>query len=152
MNVVRLVEEGFVQMQRADILAEFNRHGILPTAQRLEVAGILLAKPQHLSAEQIIERLRVNGSGVSKATVYNSLKLFCERGLINECLVDPERRFYDSTTEPHHHFYNMDTGELTDIPRQDIRFAGLPEHPKDFELDSIEVLVKGRKPTPKDLA
>ena len=142
MNVVRLVEEGFVQMQRADILAEFNRHGILPTAQRLEVAGILLAKPQHLSAEQIIERLRVNGSGVSKATVYNSLKLFCERGLINECLVDPERRFYDSTTEPHHHFYNVDTCELTDIDAQDVRFSSLPELPAGTESHSVEVLIK----------
>lgn len=139
-------------MQRADILAEFSKYGILPTAQRVEVAGILLAKPQHLSAEQIIDRLRTNGSGVSKATVYNTLNLFRERGLVNECLVDPERRFYDSTTEPHHHFYNMDTGELTDIPQQNIQISGLPDLPDDFHIDGIEVVIKGRGAPPKDLA
>ncbi len=138
-------------MQRADILVEFSNYGILPTAQRLEVAGILLAKPQHLSAEQIIDRLRINGSGVSKATVYNTLNLFRERGLVNECLVDPERRFYDSTTEPHHHFYNMDTGELTDIPHRNIQISGLPDLPEDFHLDGIEVVIKGRGAPPKDL-
>jgi Fur family iron response transcriptional regulator len=139
-------------MQRADILVEFSKYGILPTAQRLEVAGILLAKPQHLSAEQIIDRLRMNGSGVSKATVYNTLNLFSERGLVNECLVDPERRFYDSTTEPHHHFYNMDTGELTDIPHRNIQISGLPDLPEDFHLDGIEVVIKGRGVPPKNLA
>ena len=139
-------------MQRADILVEFSKYGILPTAQRLEVAGILLAKPQHLSAEQIIDRLRMNGSGVSKATVYNTLNLFSERGLVNECLVDPERRFYDSTTEPHHHFYNVDTGELTDIPHRNIQISGLPDLPEDFHLDGIEVVIKGRGAPPKNLA
>jgi Fur family iron response transcriptional regulator len=139
-------------MKRADILVEFSKYGILPTAQRLEVAGILLAKPQHLSAEQIIDRLRIHGSGVSKATVYNTLNLFRERGLVNECLVDPERRFYDSTTEPHHHFYNMDTGELTDIPQQNIQISGLPDLPDDFHIDGIEVVIKGRGAPPKDLA
>jgi len=139
-------------MQRADILVEFSKYGILPTAQRVEVAGILLAKPQHLSAEQIIDRLRTNGSGVSKATVYNTLNLFRERGLVNECLVDPERRFYDSTTEPHHHFYNMDTGELTDIPQRNIQISGLPDLPDDFHIDGVEVVIKGRSASPKDLA
>ena len=139
-------------MQRTDILAEFDRHGILPTPQRIEVAGILLEKPQHLSADQIIHRLCVQGSGVSKATVYNSLKLFGERGLVKECVVDPERLFYDSTTEPHHHFYNLDTGELTDIPLPSIEVTGLPKPPKDFHLDSIEVVIKGRGAPSKDLA
>ncbi len=138
-------------MQRSDILIEFDQHNILPTPQRLEIAGILLEKPQHMSAEQIIDRLRANDSGVSKATVYNTLKLFGDRGLVNECVVDPERRFYDSTTEPHHHFYNMDTGELTDIPRQNIELSGLPDFPRDFYLDTVEVLVKGRGTPPKDL-
>lgn len=139
-------------MQRTEILAEFDRYGILPTAQRIEIAGVLLAKPQHLSAEQIIDRLRAKGSGVSKATVYNTLKLFGERGLVKECVVDPERLYYDSTTVPHHHFYNMDTGELTDIPQQAIQVTGLPEPPQDFHLDSIEVVIRGRGAPPKDLA
>ena len=63
-------------MSRAELLAKLEDHGILPTPQRLEVAEILLEKPQHLSADQLIERLRSGGSTVSKATIYNSLNLF----------------------------------------------------------------------------
>ena len=63
-------------MLRSEILAKFDLCGILPTPQRLAVAAVLLQKPQHLSAEQVIDRLREKGSIVSKETVYNSLNLF----------------------------------------------------------------------------
>jgi Fur family transcriptional regulator, iron response regulator len=131
-------------MSRTEILTKFETHGILPTPQRLEVAEILLQKPQHLSADQIIDKLRIKGSDVSKATVYNSLNLFGERGLVRECLVDPERRFYDSTTSPHHHFYNADTGELSDIPSDDIEVSGLPELPAGTQLEAAELIVRVR--------
>lgn len=132
-------------MEHAQIIVEFDKCGILPTPQRLEIAGILLDKPQHLSAEQIIEELRSRGSGVSKATVYNTLNLFAERGLVSERIVDPERRFFDSNTRAHHHFYDVDTGELTDIPRDQIKFAALPDLPADECMDSVEVLIKVRR-------
>lgn len=131
-------------MSRSEIRTKFEAHGILPTPQRLEVAEILLQKPQHMSADQIIERLRAKGSNVSKATVYNSLNLFGERGLIKECLVDPERRFYDSTTSPHHHFYNADTGELSDIPSGSIEVTGLPELPAGTHMEGAELIVRIR--------
>ena len=102
-------------MTRSDLTALFDRHGILPTPQRVEIAGIILERPQHLSADQIIDRLRAAGSAVSKATVYNSLNLFSARGLVKEVMVDPVRKFYDSTTHAHHHFYNVDSGELSDL-------------------------------------
>ena len=131
-------------MLRAEILTKFETHGILQTPQRLEVAAILLQKPQHLSADQIIEELRAKGSKVSKATVYNSLNLFGERGLVRECLVDPERRFYDSTISPHHHFYNADTGELSDIPPDTVEVVGLPELPAGTQMESAELIVRIR--------
>jgi Fur family iron response transcriptional regulator len=135
-------------MERADILLAFSRCGIQPTSQRIEVAGVLLEKAQHLSADQIINRLREKGSRVSKATVYNTLNLFGERGLVTEILVDPERRYYDSNTDKHHHFYNVDTGRLTDIPRDAIKVSHIPECPDGGALESIEVLVKVRNPGP----
>jgi Fur family iron response transcriptional regulator len=122
----------------------FERHGILPTPQRIEIATILLERPQHMSADQLLERLRGVGSGVSKATVYNTLNLFSERGLIREVMVDPERKFYDSTTRPHHHFYNVDSGELSDIPDARVRFRELPALPEGTEQQSVEVIIKVR--------
>ena len=131
-------------MTRADLTSLFARHGILSTPQRVEIAEIMLEKPQHLSADQIIDRLRTTGSAVSKATVYNTLNLFSERGLVKEVMVDPVRKFYDSTTHAHHHFYNVDSGELSDIPDEAVRFEGLPELPEGTERESVEVLIKLR--------
>ena len=126
------------------IRSVFDSFGILATPQRLEVAAILLDKPQHVSADQIIDRLRASGSAVSKATVYNTLNLFSERGLVKEVMVDPIRKFYDSTTHPHHHFYNVDTGELSDIPDSMVKFQTLPQMPDGTKRESFEVLIKVR--------
>lgn len=131
-------------MTRAGLVSLFDQFGILPTPQRIEIAAILLERPQHMSAEHIIEKLKGSGSKVSKATVYNSLNLFSKRGLAREVMVDPVRKFYDSTTHPHHHFYNVDSGELSDIPDEQVCFKDLPELPKGTERESIEVLIKVR--------
>ncbi len=135
-------------MRGRDVLAKLNECGILPTQQRLEVAEILLEKPQHLAADQIIETLRRQGRRVSKATVYNTLKLFSERGLVRELHVDASRRFYDSTTHAHHHFFNVETGELRDIPHDQVRILGLPPLPEGTEQASIEVLIRVRDKRP----
>jgi Fur family iron response transcriptional regulator len=131
-------------MSRPDILKQLAKHGVTPTPQRLEVADVLLERPQHLSADQILERLREAGSRVSKATVYNTLKLFGERGLIRELTVDPDRRYYDSTTHAHHHFFNVATGELSDIPEDQVEILKLPALPAGTERESVEVLIRVR--------
>lgn len=131
-------------MARKDILRKLKQHDIMPTSQRVEVATILLARPQHLSADQIIDKLRVRGSRVSKATVYNTLKLFSEQGLVKELSLDSSRKFYDSTTHPHHHFYHVETGELSDIPESQVSIRGLPPLPKGTEQEGVEVLIRVR--------
>lgn len=131
-------------MTRQEILDKLQASGVLPTPQRLEVAEILLAKPQHLAADQIIDILRRNGRRVSKATVYNTLKLFSECGLVRELTVDASRKFYDSTTHPHHHFFHVDTGELTDIPSDQVEIAGLPALPDGTEPAGVEVMIRVR--------
>jgi Fur family iron response transcriptional regulator len=131
-------------MTRVGLLSLFDQFGILPTPQRVEIAAILLRRPQHMSAEHIIDQLKDSGSKVSKATVYNSLNLFSKHGLVREVMVDPVRKFYDSTTHPHHHFYNVDSGELSDIPDEQVCFQDLPKLPTGTEQESIEVLIKVR--------
>ena len=131
-------------MSRMDVSSQLSRHGVVPTPQRLEIAEILFDRPQHLSADQILDALRQKGSRVSKATVYNTLHLFGERGLVREVIVDPTRTFFDSTTRPHHHFYNVDTGELSDIPDDQIKMMELPSLPAGTEQESVEVLIRVR--------
>src|ERR1700741_4307860 len=80
--------------------------GIRPTAQRVQIAELLLSAPQHLSAEQILASLRLSGARVSKATVYNTLNLFAAHGLIRQLSVDGARAWFDSNVVPHYHFHD----------------------------------------------
>ncbi|MEE9357994.1 Fur family transcriptional regulator [Candidatus Vondammii sp. HM_W22] len=122
-------------------------HGITPTIQRVKIASAILARPQHLSAEDAMQLSNESGKTVSKATVYNTLGLFARKGLIRELIVDPSRTFYDSSTHSHHHFYNPETQELSDIDEELIQIS-LPENlPENTEIDSIEVVVHLRGKT-----
>jgi Fur family iron response transcriptional regulator len=121
-----------------------ENHSILPTPQRLAVAEVLLHKPQHMSVGQILEKLKLRGNKVSKATVYNTLNTFGECGLVKEIHVDPARRFFDSATHPHHHCYNIDTGELIDIDVSQLSLRELPQLPEGTQEDSVEILIKVR--------
>lgn len=105
---------------------------------------LVLEQPCHFSADQLLASVRRAGIAVSKATVYNTLNLFCRRGLIREVAVDPTRLMYDSTTGPHHHFYNTQTGELTDISPSDVRVSKLPPLPRATEAESVEVIIRIR--------
>lgn len=128
-----------------DSLGEVLRgHGISATPQRVEIASVMLEAEQHLSAEQVLARLADGGAAVSKATVYNTLGLFAERGLLREVNVDATRVFYDSNTSEHHHFYNVDDGTLTDLPADAVAIAGLPEAPPGTRTQSVEVVVRVR--------
>ena len=123
---------------------KLRQHGVKPTPQRLEIGRVILAEPCHLSADQVIARLRDVGSRVSKATVYNTLKLFCRQGILREIAVDPSRLFYDSMTSPHHHFYNEDTGELIDIDPAELQIGSMPGLPKGTIEQSRELVVRVR--------
>ena len=131
-------------LSRDDIVKLLSSRGVFPTPQRIEVASVILSKPQHLSADQVIAGIRASGSRVSKATVYNTLNLFCERGLLRTVEVDPTRQYYDSTIETHHHFYNMDTGELTDIPVDAVTLSVNTALPPGTSQAGVDVVIRVR--------
>jgi Fur family iron response transcriptional regulator len=129
----------------AQARAILEKHGVRPTSQRLRVAELLLTAPKHLTAEQILASLRQSSGRVSKATVYNTLKLFVDQGLARQIHADPERCVYDSTMTPHHHFQNLETGEMIDIRPEDLSFAKMPPLPAGTEIADVEVVIRLRK-------
>ncbi|MCP4996055.1 MAG: transcriptional repressor [Gammaproteobacteria bacterium] len=124
-----------------EITKLLRSHGITPTVQRMKIATAMFDKPQHLSADQVLELTNREGKRVSKATIYNTLGLFAKKGLIRELVIDPQRTFYDSSTHNHHHYYNPETQELFDVEPGllDIKLAG--ELPEGVEIDKLEVVV-----------
>lgn len=129
---------------REDLVEMLRRHGINPTHQRIEIAYALFSRGEHLSADQILSIVNGRHLETSKATVYNTLNLFLEKKLIREVIVDPSRVFYDPNTSPHHHFYNVDTGELTDIDASEITVSGLPELPDGLVTEGVDIIVRVR--------
>jgi Fur family iron response transcriptional regulator len=130
---------------RDRIVQQLHLHGLKPTHQRVRVAEILMAAPTHMTAEQILAAIRRGGERVSKATVYNTLKVLAQRGLVRQIHLDPERSVYDSTIVPHHHFHDLETGELRDIDPNDIAFSRFPTLPEGMEAEAVEVVIRLRK-------
>jgi Fur family iron response transcriptional regulator len=129
----------------ASARAILEKHGVRPTSQRVRVAELLLTAPRHVTAEQILGALREGAGHVSKATVYNTLRLFVEHGLVRQIHVDPERCVYDSMMAPHHHFQVLETGQMIDISPDDLEFAKLPPLPPGTEIADVEVVIRLRR-------
>jgi len=125
-----------------EIAALLRTHEINPTSQRVEIARALFLRGEHLSAEEIFAMVNSETARVSKATVYNTLGLFSERGLIREVVADPARVFYDPNTAPHHHFYDTSTGRLMDIPDEDVLIGRLPALPEGMRMEGVDVIVR----------
>ncbi len=135
-------ESSLTQTQIVSIL---RKHDVSSTQQRIEIARIVLSKHQHLSAEQILAMVNTETTKVSKATVYNTLGLFARQGLVRELVIDPNKIFYDSNVSGHHHFYNVDTGELTDISNSDVDVNMLPKAPDGSLIEGVDVIVRIRQ-------
>jgi Fur family transcriptional regulator, iron response regulator len=131
-------------ISREHIVEQLQAHGLKPTEQRIRIAELLMSVPTHMTAEQILAAVRRGGERVSKATVYNTLKVLAQRGLVRQINLDPERSVYDSTRTPHHHFHDLETGELRDIDPNDIAFSRFPALPEGMEAE-VEVVIRLRK-------
>jgi Fur family transcriptional regulator, iron response regulator len=131
--------------QRNRLQAELESRGIQATTQRMRIAELLFARDQHLTAEQIIDTLAGQGRRVSKATVYNTLNLFAEKGLLRALKVDRERGLFDSNMRPHYHIHVEDTGELIDVTPGDVEFSRLPTLPPGTESVAVDLVIRVRR-------
>jgi len=145
MNPSEPVSTESTALSREGIIRLLAEHRVKPTQQRIVVAEVLLAEPTHMSAEQIISAVRRAGERISKATVYNTLKVLVDSGLIRQIHLDPDRSVYDSTRSVHHHFHDVDSGTLWDIKPDDIQFSRLPPLPEGMETASVEVVIRVRR-------
>ncbi len=132
------------ERNREEIAQLLRRHGLKPTHQRMEIAQVLFTRHEHLSADQILSLVNTRYAEASKATVYNTLKLFLKKNMIRELVVDPTRIVYDPNTEPHHHLYDVSTGRLTDVPADSIRVVGLPPLPPGTVAEGVDIIIRTR--------
>ena len=123
------------------------RGGLRPTRQRLALARLLVGDGQdrHVTAESLFALTGGAGEKVSLATVYNTLRAFCEAGLVNEVVVDGARSYFDTRIENHPHFYWEDTHALTDAPADEVTIAALPAAPAGTKIARVDVVIRLRR-------
>ncbi len=134
-----------IHYTHSELVALLRKCGINPTSQRLEITRVLFAHGDHVSAEKVYERVNANGSNparISKATVYNTLGLLADKGLIRQVIADPTRVFYDPNTAPHHHIYDVDSHTLLDVDASDIQMQGMPVLPEGTRLEGVDIIVR----------
>ena len=124
-----------------------TRGGLRPTRQRLALATALVGDghDRHVTAESLHEAVQSHGNSVSLATVYNTLKAFCEAGLMQEVTVDGLKSYFDTKTHDHPHFFWEDEGRLTDAPADQLDIAALPEAPSGMVISKVDVVIRLRK-------
>ena len=123
------------------------RGALRPTRQRLALAELLVGDghDRHVTAESLHEAALACGAPVSLATVYNTLRAFCEVGLLAEVTVDGSRSYFDTRVDDHPHYYWEEDGRLTDAPRGAVRLACAPLAPPGAEVARVDVVIRLRR-------
>ena len=121
--------------------------GLRPTRQRFALARLLVGDGQdrHVTAEGWYEAASGADARVSLATVYNTLRAFCDAGLMREITVDGSKSYFDTNMTDHPHFYWEDTATLTDAPSAELEIARLPALPAGSEIVSVDVVIRLRR-------
>lgn len=121
--------------------------GLRPTRQRVTLAALLIGDGQHrhVTAESLFEAAKAQGEAVSLATVYNTLRAFCDAGLMQEVTVDGSKSYFDTNTHDHPHFFWEDEDRLTDAPSEQLVIAQLPDAPEGAEIAAVDVVIRLRR-------
>ena len=121
--------------------------GLRPTRQRLALATLLVGdgKDRHVTAESLHAASRESGDPVSLATVYNTLRAFCDAGVLQEITVDGSKSYFDTNVHDHPHYYWEGEGRVSDAPSEELVIQSLPQPPEGMEIASVDVVIRLRK-------
>lgn len=132
---------------RPETIEKLRAHGIQPSAQRVAVAEYVLHTDEHPSAEQVWHEVRRRFPMLSRATVYNTLNLFVEKGILRELALAQGRVIFDPNVERHHHFIDDDTGAIHDVPWDSLGVTKL-DALKGYDVREYMVVLRGTRTAP----
>jgi len=118
--------------------------GLRPTKQRLMICKVLFDRKDtfHFTIDNLKKKIEKNTkSRISLATVYNTVHAFKNNGYLKEISLQGNKTFFDTNSKSHHHFYDKDTGNLSDIKNEDIFISKIPFAPKGKKISEVEVTI-----------
>ena len=104
-----------------DIENKCLKQGVRLTDQRKLVAKVMSESKDHPDVDELHKRVSKLDSKISIATVYRTVKLFEEAGIISKHDFKGTKARYEQTTQEHHdHLIDINTGEITEFVNADI--------------------------------
>ena len=121
-----------------------RRAGIRATHQRMEVFRDVAGTEEHPDVESIHRRVRRRVPAISLDTVYRTLRLFEERGLVSRVSYPGDRARFDGNTDHHHHFICTGCGLVRDFYSDELDAFRPPGAAKALgKVDTVHVELRG---------
>ena len=118
------------------------QHDIRMSVYRLKIFEYLINERTHPTAEEIYEVIKKEIPAISPATVYNTLRLFLEKKIIQLVNVDKNEARYDATLSWHGHLKCLACGRVFDIHIESLKLGSLDG----FEIFEKHLNLKGLCP------
>jgi Fur family transcriptional regulator, iron response regulator len=129
---------------KAEVVRKLEQVGVQPSAQRVAIAEYILNTDEHPSADQIWARVRDSLPVLSRATVYNTLNLLVEKGLLRQLVLAEGKVVFDPKLDAHHHFIDEETGRISDIPWEAVKVSQIESLPG-LDIREYQVVMRGRR-------
>ena len=125
-----------------NVTETLREHSIQPSAQRVAVAEYVLSTSEHPSADVVWKRVREQFPWISRATVYNTLNLFVEKGLLRRLTIAEDSVVFDPRVDTHHHFIDDETGQIHDVPWEKVQVCNI-DTLTEYDIRDYQVVMNG---------
>ena len=135
-------------VQKKEIIKKLRSTGLRPTKQRILIAKNLFERDNtfHFTVETLNREINKSGKKkISLATIYNTVEAFKKAGHLKRILTNTTKSYYDTNITLHHHFYDDETKELTDIDYQKVKLSKIPKPPKGKKIKNLELVISLQK-------
>jgi Fe2+ or Zn2+ uptake regulation protein len=127
----------------AEIEERLKKAGVGATAQRIAICKYVLCEADHPTAEDIKNWTDANFPKLSRATVYNTLDVLVQAGMLKELkLPHTGKVVYDTNVTEHFHFLDNDSGRLFDVSEEECKV--ILNLPKDIRIEEVDVFLRGK--------
>ena len=135
--------------KKKDLASKLRTSGLRPTKQRIKLAEFLFNRDKtfHFTVENLDRAINKKNSEdkIALATIYNTVHAFKKAGHLKEILTNNNTSYFDTNISSHHHFYDDQTNELTDINFHDVEVSKVPQAPKGKKIKDVEVIISLQK-------
>lgn len=102
-------------MKIETIIEDLNLHGVKPSHPRIQIYRFLDENRIHPTVDEIFNRLLPENPTLSRTTVYNTLKIFIDKGVVDPVLIEDNEMRFDINRTFHGHFKCDSCGGLRDL-------------------------------------